>query len=187
MAKHIVLLRGINVAGKNLVAMADLRAALQDLGFASCHTLLQSGNVVLDSPRLTRDKLERLLETETSKRLKVQCDYLVRTTQEWRAIITGNPFQDEAQNDPGHLVVMCLKTAPAKAAVQDLVVAICGRELIRAVGRELYLVYPAGIGRSKLTGALIERKLNTRGTARNWNTVLKLAALAELNLQTTTE
>ena len=122
-----------------------------------------------------------------AKRLKVQCDYLVRTAQEWRAIIAGNPFPDEAQSDPGHLVVMCLKTAPAKAAVQDLAAAIRGRELIRAVGRELYLVYPAGIGLSKLTGALIERKLNTRGTARNWNTVLKLAALAELNLQTTTE
>ncbi len=177
MAQHVALLRGINVAGKNLVTMNDLRASLQDLGFANCQTLLQSGNVVLDSPRLTGDKLEKRLETETAKRLKVQCDYLVRTAQEWRAIIANNPFAGEAQRDPSHLLVMCLKAAPNKSAVQELAAAIRGPELIRAAGRELYLVYPAGIGRSKLTGALIERTLKTRGTARNWNTVLKLAAL----------
>ena len=70
---------------------------------------------------------------------------------------------------------MCLKDAPSAAAVKALTAAIKGRETFRAAGRNAYVVYPDGIGRSKLTNALIEKTLETRGTARNWNTVLKLA------------
>jgi uncharacterized protein (DUF1697 family) len=73
---------------------------------------------------------------------------------------------------------MSLKGAPGREHVTALEKAIVGREVIRAGGRHLYIVYPDGIGRSKLTNALIEQKFGTQGTARNWNTVLKLAALA---------
>ena len=73
---------------------------------------------------------------------------------------------------------MPLKAAPGEAELAALKSAIPGRERIEAHGRDLYIVYPDGIGRSKLTLALIERKLATRGTGRNWNTVLKLQALA---------
>lgn len=68
---------------------------------------------------------------------------------------------------------MCLKDAPGAKAVTQA--AITGPELVQARGRELYAVYPAGIGRSRLTSSLMEKTLGTRGTARNWNTVLKLA------------
>lgn len=88
-----------------------------------------------------------------------------------------NPFPEEAERDPGHLVVMILKGAPAAHEVKALQDAIRGRELVRADGRAAYVVYPDGIGRSRLTTALLEKKLGTRGTGRNWNTVLKLAAL----------
>jgi len=73
---------------------------------------------------------------------------------------------------------MCLRDAPDRAAVAGLQKAIAGREVVRTSGRHAYIVYPDGIGRSRLTVALIEKKLGTRGTGRNWNTVLKLAALA---------
>ena len=66
---------------------------------------------------------------------------------------------------------------PDPAGLRELRSWIPGRETIEAVGRELYIAYPDGIGASKLTGAVIERRLKTRGTARNWNTVTKLAAL----------
>lgn len=179
MTKHVALLRGINVGGHGLVAMSDLRAMLAELGMGECKTLLQSGNVVLDSPKLTGEKLERRLERETARRLGVACDYLVRTEKEWRTIIANNPFPAAAKSDPSHLLVMCLKAAPGPAAVEEIAAALQGGEQIGGVGRELYLVYPAGIAKSKLSGALIERKLNSRGTARNWNTVLKLAAMLE--------
>jgi len=179
MPMHVALLRGINVAGHNLVAMSELRELLGELGFAGAKSLLQSGNLVFESDRLTGDKLQRLLEAETAKRLKITADYLVRTATEWQAIIAKNPFPDEAVRDPSHLVVTCLKAAPAKKDVQTLEAAIRGPETVRAIGKQLYITYPAGIGRSKLTLPLIESKLGTRGTGRNWNTVLKLAALLD--------
>jgi len=82
--------------------------------------------------------------------------------------------------DPGHLLMLCLKDEPGRDAVTALQKAIVGREIVRAKGRSLYVVYPDGVGTSRLTAVLIERKLGTRVTGRNWNTVLKLAALATL-------
>jgi len=177
--KYIALLRAVNVAGRNLVAMSDLRATIEQLGFTGVRTLLQSGNVVFQGPRASAAALERKLEAATAKELGVTTDYVVRTADEWQASIAKNPFPDEAKHDPSHLVVMPLKSPPNSAAVQALEAAIRGPEQIAVRGRELYATYPAGIGRSKLTVALIERKLGAVGTGRNWNTVLKLAALVE--------
>ncbi len=175
----IALLRGINVGGHNKIAMADLRTLAESLGLANPRTLLQSGNLVFDAGRKAPSALEKLLETETDQQLGVKVDYVVRSAEEWRAIIASNPFPKEAKADPAHLVVMCMKDAPKPADVKALQAAIAGPEMAKAVGRELFASYPAGIGTSKLTNAVIERKLGTRGTARNWNTVLKLAAMVE--------
>jgi uncharacterized protein (DUF1697 family) len=177
MPSHIALLRAINVGGRNQVAMADLRALFSALGFADPRSLLQSGNLVFESAGRTAVELEQLLEAETAKRLDLVVDYLVRSAQEWKALIARNPFAEEASRDPAHLVVVFLKGNPQTKDVQALQAAIEGPEVIRAAGKHLFVVYPAGIGRSRLTNALIERKLGLRGTARNWNTVLKLAAL----------
>jgi uncharacterized protein (DUF1697 family) len=176
---HIALLRAINVGGRNMVAMSDLRELLESLGFEGARSLLQSGNLIFQSDRRTGAKLERLLELETEKRFQVGVDYFVRTADEWETIIARNPFLDEAKRDPSHLVVVFLKKAPEAKDVKELQAAISGPETVRSDGRQLYVVYPAGIGESKLTNALIERKLGTRGTGRNWNTVLKLASLTQ--------
>jgi len=124
-------------------------------------------------------KLERLLHEATAKHLGVTTEFFVRTAKEWNAIVDANPFPAEAKRDPGHLVMMCLKDTPPPAALKALQAAIRGREAVKAKGPQAYFVYPDGIGRSKLTIAVIERILGTRGTARNWNTVTKLGALAE--------
>jgi uncharacterized protein (DUF1697 family) len=178
MPVHIALLRGINVGGRNIVAMADLRQLMDTLGFTSARSLLQSGNLVFQGDRRTTATVEHLLEVETEKRLGVSVDYFVRTAAEWEVIVARNPFPDEARRDPSHLVVMLLKDAPAAKDVKALQAAIQGPEIVRADGKQLYAVYPAGIGKSKLTNTLIEKKLCARATARNWNTVVKLAALA---------
>lgn len=179
MSIHIALLRGINVGGRNTVAMSDLRDLFGDLGFAGAKSLLQSGNLVFKSDRRTGAALERLLELETAKRLGVSADYIIRSALEWAKIVARNPFPKEAKDDPSHLLVMFLKSAPPATSVNSLQAAIKGPESIRCDGRHLYVVYPAGIGRSKLSGTLIEQTLDSRGTARNWNTVLKLLALCE--------
>jgi uncharacterized protein (DUF1697 family) len=177
MPHQIALLRGINVGGRNRIAMSDLRDLFAGLGFAGARSLLQSGNIVFPGDGRGGAALERLLEVETEKRLGVAADYIIRTAAEWDAVIAGNPFPQEAVKMPNHLLVMFLKEAPAAKAVSELQAVVNGPETIRSKGKHLYIVYPAGIGRSNLTNALIERKLDTRGTARNWNTLLKLAAL----------
>jgi uncharacterized protein (DUF1697 family) len=174
---HIGLLRGINVGGHNLVSMSDLRNLFEALGFRDAKTLLQSGNVVFQGDRRSSATLERLLEAETKKRLSASVDYFIRSAGEWETIVAGNPFPDAAKNDPGHLRVICLKAEPEASKVKALQAAIRGPETIRVVGNQLYAVYPAGVGKSKLTHLLIEKTLGVRGTGRNWNTVLKLAAL----------
>jgi uncharacterized protein (DUF1697 family) len=177
---QIALLRAINVGGRAPVAMADLRHLLTQLGLLEPQSLLQSGNLVFRSGPGTGADLERLLEAEAEKRLRLRTDFFVRTATQWKAVIASNRFRREAERDPSHLLVMFLKDVPDAGSVEALQAAITGREVVRAEGRQLYIVYPDGIGRSRLTGTLIEKKLGGRGTARNWNTVLKLAALAKL-------
>jgi uncharacterized protein (DUF1697 family) len=160
--------------------MADLRDLLTHLGFGDARSLLQSGNLVFRSDGPTGAQLEGLLEAEVERRLALRTDFFVRTAEEWKAIVAQNPFHEEAERDPGHLVVMFLKDAPGVRAVEALQAAITGPEVVRAHGRHAYIVYPSGIGRSRLTNALIEKKLGTRATGRNWNTVLKLGTLAYL-------
>jgi uncharacterized protein (DUF1697 family) len=177
MTRYVALLRAINVAGHNSVPMAALRKLLTDLGVSEPRTLLQSGNVVFDAAGKSAAKLEGEFEQASRGRLELEISYFIRTAAEWQAIIEDNPFPDAAQNDPGHLVVMCLTATPARARVAALQAAIRGRETIAAAGKQLYIVYPDGIGRSKLTGKLIEQHLGTLGTSRNWNTALKIAEM----------
>jgi uncharacterized protein (DUF1697 family) len=177
MARHLALLRGINVGGNQLVAMADLRAMFDRLGLGPVQSLLQSGNIVFESEGRTTAQLESLLEAEALKRFKLTAPFFVRTAPEWKAAVAANPFPKAAKDDPSHLVVLFLKKAPTPAAIQGLQAAIVGREQVEAVGRQAYLVYSDGIGRSLLTPGIVDAKLGQRGTGRNWNTVLKLAAL----------
>jgi uncharacterized protein (DUF1697 family) len=176
---QIALLRGINVGGHNKVAMVDLRNMCEALGLSCVQSILQSGNLVFQSDRLTDAALERLLESETAKRLRVSAEYIVRSADELARVVARNPFPKEAKNDPSHLLVVFFKAAPRAKDVEALRDSIKGREVIAAAGKQLYVAYPDGIGRSKLTGTLIEKKLATKGTARNWNTLLKLCALCE--------
>lgn len=178
MTVHIALLRGINVGGHGTLAMADLRECVGTLGFTDVRTLLQSGNLVFGSEKRTTAALEQLLEKEVAARLDVDADFMIRTALEWAKIIARNPFPAEAKSDAGHLIVIALKEEAERKDIEALRAAFTGPEIIRADGRHLYIVYPDGQGRSRLTNTLIEKKLGTRATARNWNTVLKLGALA---------
>jgi uncharacterized protein (DUF1697 family) len=178
MTTYIALLRGINVGGHKPVTMTRLLGLLSELGLSDPRSLLQSGNLVFGAEVSTAARLEGLLETGAEKRLGLRTDFFVRSAAEWSAVTAQNPFRREAKDAPGHLVVQFLKEEPIVGGVEALRTAITGPEVLRAHGRHLYVVYPDGMGRSRLTSALIEKKLGTRATARNWNTVRKLAALA---------
>jgi uncharacterized protein (DUF1697 family) len=179
MTTYIGVLRAINLGAYNKIAMSDLRLMLQTLGFEDPKTLLLSGNIIFKAGTGSSATLESMLEAASTKHLKVTTDYFVRSAKEWQAIVDENPFKKEAKSDPGHLLMMCLRDAPMPAQVKALEASISGREMVKAKGRHAYFVYPDGVGRSKLTIQKIEKALGTRGTARNWNTVLKLAELAQ--------
>jgi uncharacterized protein (DUF1697 family) len=133
---------------------------------------------VFRSRARTGAELERFLEAEAMKRFALEIDIFVRAPEEWKSMIRQNPFRKEAELDPAHLVVMLLKSPPRAEDVAALQEDISGPELVLAKGRQLYAFYPDGQGRSRLTNAVIERRLG-RCTGRNWNTVLKLAIVAK--------
>jgi uncharacterized protein (DUF1697 family) len=173
----IALLRAVNLPHSQ-VAMSDLRGLLLQVGFTEPRSLLQSGNLVFRTRYTSTERLEALLESETRKRLDIDTDYMVRSAAEWEDLVAANPFPKEAQRDAGRLLVIALKAKAEPDRVGALQASIQGPEIIRGVGKQLYVVYPNGVGRSRLTSSLIEKKLGTRGTGRNWNTVLKLSTVA---------
>lgn len=177
---YVALLRAVNLAARNMVSSADLRQLFDQLGLHDPRPLLQSGNVVFRGTGTTPARLEHLLEHGARDRLGLTTAVFVRTADEWSTLIAGNPFREEAVRDPGHLVTMVLKEAPVAAAVAVARAAITGREVVHVKGRTAYIVYPDGIGRSRLP-TVIEKALGTRGTGRNWNTVLKIRAALDVS------
>lgn len=166
------------MGGNKKVSMVELKAMFREIGFGDAATILQSGNAVFTAQNQSREALETLLAKETEARLGVTCDYFVRTTEEWEAIIEANPFPDEAKSDPSHLLVALMRDEVDTEALKAFQAAITGPEVFRAGKGCLYGIYPDGIGNSKVDRVPGYRRVVATGTARNWNTVLKLAALA---------
>ena len=115
----IALLRAVNLAGLNTVAMADLRELMTSLGLEDVTTLLQSGNAVFRSNK-PADSLEPMLERAAEKQFGSRIEFFVRTAVEWKAMIAANPFPSEAKADPGHLLAVALKAAPEAGKVNAL-------------------------------------------------------------------
>jgi uncharacterized protein (DUF1697 family) len=139
---------------------------------------VNSGNVVFHGDARPSAAIERQLEAAAREQLKLETVFIVRTGAEWTELVTRNPFRSEAVRDPGHLLAVVLKHSVAPARVKALQSAIVGRERVGGHRRHVYAVYPDGVGRSKLTIALIEKQLGVPATGRNWNTVLRLKELA---------
>lgn len=181
MTRCVALLRAVNLGPHNKVSMANLREIAGELGFANAKTLLQSGNLVFEDPKSRKPaELERLLEKAVADKCGVTTEIFVRDAFEWAKIVDANPFTDEAKKDPGHLVIACGRQKIPADRVAALQRAIPGREKVRAVDRELYVYYPDGIGRSRLTASLMAKHLGgSAGTGRNWNTVQRIRALLD--------
>ena len=174
---HIALLRAVNTSGHNAVKMAVLREFAVNLGFENVRTFIQSGNLIFQTKSLAGAELEERLEAEFARHLGFRTDFVVRTYDELKGIIKRNPLPEHAMQEASRVLIVFLKK-PVKD-FQLLQEAATGPETVQGVGTELYIAYPKGIHESRLTLSLIEKKLRTRSTGRNWNTVLKLAALAQ--------
>jgi uncharacterized protein (DUF1697 family) len=178
MTVFVSLLRGINVGGNKTIPMARLKAAYESLGFAAVKTLLNSGNVVFGTTETNRGKLRKTIEAAVEKEFGFRPAIVLRTAAELGKIIKQNPFSDMAKNDPSHLLLMALAEKSKAGAKANLAKVYSGPEEIEIKGENVYVTYPNGIGKSKLTNTLLEKHIGV-GTARNWNTLMKLLALAE--------
>lgn len=174
MTRFVALLRSVNL-GPNRLTMVDLKHAFAQDGLPGASTVVQTGNVLFDADAPAPD-LEPRLEDLLHARFGYGTKVFVRSAAQVAALVEANPFPTMARNDPAHLVAMVLREPPSPEQLIDLRAAVRGAETFEAVGSTLYLRYPDGIGDSKLSSAVIERRLACSGTARNWNTVLKIAA-----------
>lgn len=177
MTVFVALLRGINVGGNKPIKMADLRALCAELGLADAQTVLQSGNLVFAAKG--GGGLAGRLEDAIEARFGFRPTVILRTAATLADAIARNPFAGRDDVDPRKLLVMFLADAPDADAAKRLAALDTGPEETRLDGHELYLHYPEGVGRSKLTNALLERAAGVPGTARNWNTLARLHDLAD--------
>ena len=176
MARHVVLLRGINIGPRNRIAMPALRKALEEAGFTDVRTYLQSGNVVLESrakPETVRRKVEQLI----AKQFGLEIAVVVRTRAQLAAVAKRNPHAKLATEPKRYQVTFLSKKLPAKV-VRELEQAAAPDERVVVAGREVYAWHPKTIARSKLWSKLAGQGLGVTATSRNWTTVEALLELA---------
>ena len=176
---YVALLRAVNVGGKNRLSMAELRAALNAQGLERVSTVLQSGNVLFHSA--DPDQVVAALIRDTiGEAFGLNIGVIVRAPAEFAAVADRNPFLETGREvDPTTLHVAFLSEHPTAAAVATVDPDRSPPDALVVNGREVYLSYPNGSARSRLTLDYLERRLGVHGTARNWRTVQRLAALLE--------
>jgi uncharacterized protein (DUF1697 family) len=175
----ISMLRGINLAKHHRIKMEDLRACYQSLHLLDPRTYVQSGNVVFATGDQDLIRLARRIEQEIEATFGFRSDVILRTPAELREVVAKNPFANRRDIEPSRLLVTFLPVDPGPE-IRDAVLKLEAHpEELRMRGRELYTYYPNGMARPTLSSAAIERTLKTRGTGRNWNSILKVLAMAE--------
>lgn len=177
MTTWVALLRGINLGDHNKVPMGELRDLAEEIGLSQPETYVRSGNLVVDTS-LSESDLVTNLQEAIQDRFRLEVPVICRSAGEFRRIAGSHPFSDLGLDDR-MLHVAFLDREPEQA-VDDLIDAKqYAPDRLTADGREVYLAYPDGSGRSKLNHSLLERRLGVSVTARNWRTITNLAVMAE--------
>ena len=175
----ISLLRGVNVGGHHKIKMDALRALYQSLGLLDAQTYIQSGNVVFRTRERDADRLSEMIANGIERSFGFRPGVVVRTPSDLRSVIAQNLLR---RGPKSNLTNFWLAFSPA-SRIRMLEIACFGikfhPEELRIGQRELYIFFPNGMGKSKLSMPLVEKTLKTFGTVRNWNTVLKLMEIAE--------
>ena len=175
----ISMLRAVNVGGHGKIKMDALRALYTSLKFENPQTYLQSGNVIFKTSERNLDAIAKRIQSAIEKKFQCNTDVMLRTTEDFRAIIKKNPFAKRADVEPGKLVVFFLAADPGNEAHKAVLDQKFAPEEIHATGRELYIYFPNGQGKSRLPLPRIYKLLQTPGTGRNWNSVTNMLEIAE--------
>jgi uncharacterized protein (DUF1697 family) len=178
METYISLLRGINVGGHNQIRMAELKKLYESLGCEAVETYLNSGNVVFRSAETDSAALTRRLQAGLLETLDASAPILTRLPADLARILSSNPFLATHSEDSSKLFVMFLSAPPDPANLAKLIKPPGSTEEFAAGEQELFLYFPDGLGRTKLTTNFFESKLKLLTTTRNWNTVSALCRIA---------
>ena len=179
MASYVALLRGVNVGGKNKLPMKELTTIFLEAGCKNVKTYIQSGNVVFEAELALAARIPGEVEAAILRRLGYEARLTLRSAAELAAVIESNPFLDRGDSKALHVAFLATAPAPERIAALDPNRSPSDELAVR--GREIYLFCPNGLGRSKLSNAWLDSKLETMSTFRNWNTVQKLLAMAEID------
>jgi len=174
------MLRGVNVGAHNRVKMDDLRVLYKSLKFEDPRTYVQSGNILFRTKEKPTQELAKKIQAAIARKCGCNPDVILRTTAELKKAIEGNPFAKRRDIEPGKLLVSFLSGVP-DAEAESTVAKLneSNKEELHLKGRELYIYFPDGAGRSKLPWSSLEKLFKVTGTARNWNSVTKLLEMAE--------
>jgi uncharacterized protein (DUF1697 family) len=177
MARHILLLRGINIGARNRVAMPQLRDALTEAGFDDVGTYLQSGNIVLSSGA-NADEVARRTRRLIAKEFGLDIAVVTRTRAQLARVVERNPLEKVAKDPKRYQVSFLDGKLPADVARRVNDAAVAGERVV-IHGREIYAWHPNTVARSRLWALLAGQSLGVTATARNWTTVERLLALAD--------
>jgi uncharacterized protein (DUF1697 family) len=171
----VALLRAVNVGGRKL-PMPELRALCAELGWDEVETYIQSGNLVFAAAG-EPEALEAELEKAIERRFGLDVPVVVRTKRQWTALARANPFPGAAEAEPNRLQLLVSKKPPRGDAAAKLAERADAGERAEAAGGALWLHYPQGVARSKLTPAAIDRAIGSPATGRNYRTVSRLVEM----------
>ena len=174
----ISMLRGVNVGGHNKIKMDALRALYVSLKFEDPRTYVQSGNVIFRTKEKPSPALAKKIQNAIERKFGFRPEVILRTTDELRTAIAAHPFAGR-NLEPGKILVTFLASDPGPDAAGNLLSLKDYPEELHLHGRELYIYFPDGAGKSKLPWSKVEKLFQTTGTARNWNSVTKMLAIAE--------
>ncbi len=176
--KHLALLRGINVSGKNMIKMPVLVGIFSELGCKDVCTYIQSGNVLFSASKTIAAKLESAVESAIGTELGLRIPVLVRSAAEFSEAVAANPFP-EAVDSPRQLHLVFLKDKPEAEAVASLDPDRSAPDRFVVADRHIYMHLGRSAADTKLTNAYFDARLKTVSTARNWNTVKTLQDLLQ--------
>jgi uncharacterized protein (DUF1697 family) len=176
--RYVALLRSVNVAGHGRIAMDELRASFDALGYADVTTYIQTGNVLFSTGSRSESALAAAIEQRLAEDFGNAPAVLIRSVADLRRVGVSSPYAKAGADKARHHVTF-LATLPSKAALQALKLPPSGRDELVVDGKEVYVHTPDGYANTKYTGTFLERRLGVVSTTRNWNTVTKLCALAD--------
>lgn len=174
----ISLLRAINLAGYRQLKMDALRGIYESLGFEKVQSYVQSGNILFSTEDRDLAHVAACIRKAIRESAGFAPDVILRSRRDLEKVVARNPFADRTDVPPNKLLVTFFDREPDKKAVADVNAMKISPEEFRVIGRELYVYFPGGVGRSKFPAAAISKTLNATGTARNWNTILRLLDMA---------